>query len=425
MKLNKKLTSILVTGAMIASIGGTTAMTSFAADTTPKVTNLTKVFKMPVNTTTPETTFNFDITLSNKDYGSNKLLAENLKLTKTINFGPDDVAAADENGVITITKTTEALFDDEVVWPAAGQYAFKVVERETGTNGDFTYNLENDAYIIYVTVARDADGKLYVKNTVTVNAEDEGKKDATKVDTGIDLVDKDDDGIDDRTPDAGEDSEMPANNTQFINKYVKSTNVTPDGNEELVDTDDDGVPDTPVDPKDDNPDTDANEDTTADDTGLYIQKNVAGDFADADYQFEFPVTVTAPALSDKTQYQAVVIDLDKDTTPIATYTFNSGEEQTVKLADNQRLVFIDLDIGAKYEVKENTPADYTMTNTGNMKGTVRENGDYARVTNTYNDEENTPTGILMQNAPYILVATLAAGGLVIYLAKRREEEEEA
>ncbi|MCQ2486704.1 MAG: hypothetical protein MJ129_02100 [Clostridia bacterium] len=426
MKLNKKLTSILVTGAMIASIGGTTAMTSFAeepATPTPKVTAIKKVFQMPEGTQSPNATFHFNVTAV-EGYGSNAALKadEVAKLSQTISYAPGDELGADaetDEGITTITKTSGALFDDEIEWPAAGQYAFRVVEQETGKVGDYKYNIDGDAYTMYVTVARDANGDLYVKNIVTIKTADEEEgKDAPKVDTGTPIVDEEPtDGVDDRTP--GEDkidSEIPSN-VAFTNQYVESTNVTPDGAEDKQDDPDAEDPDDQTDP-------------TNDDKGFMLQKNVAGEFADYEYQFEFAVNVQRPALSEKETYTAVKINVEDPTEVIETYTFNAetGEpDKDVTLAAGERLVFKDLEVGAKWTVaEENVPDNYTVTDTGNLAGTVvNTKGNSVQVTNTYNDEENTPTGILMQNAPYILVATLAAGGLVIYLAKRREEEEEA
>lgn len=434
MKLNKKLTSILVTGAMIASIGGTTAMTSFAADTTPKVTAITKTFQMPVGTTTPDVSFTYNFKAV-EGYGSNADLTTKT-FTKTIAFDEDDGVATGD--VKTVTKSTDAIFgtkDAEVVFPHAGRYAFEATEligNETGVTYDYA------KYTLYVAVANLADGSgTYVKDITAGKQEADTNEDGTpKTDEEGNIIykaidkalgnyefeDKDnDDVVDQFEEDNGtpadendkndEDAILAAqtgNGFGYTNTYVKATNVTPDGKDE------------------DGEDPDA----TDDNTGLYIQKNVAGDFADKTQEFTFSVTVTAPSLSNKTEYKAVIFDLDEDKTVGDEKTFASGVAQEIKLTDQQRLVFKDLDIGAKYEVTEAAAANYTAAVNGEATNAASDTivdteANQARYVNTYDDEGTTPTGILMQNAPYILVATLAAGGLVIYLAKRREEEEEA
>ena len=42
-------------------------------------------------------------------------------------------------------------------------------------------------------------------------------------------------------------------------------------------------------------------------------------------------------------------------------------------------------------------------------------------TNTFDDASVSPTGILINNAPYIILALVAAGGMTFYVVKKRKE----
>ena len=46
-------------------------------------------------------------------------------------------------------------------------------------------------------------------------------------------------------------------------------------------------------------------------------------------------------------------------------------------------------------------------------------------TNDYNADLDTPTGILINNLPYIALALVAIGGLVAYVVVRRRQDDEA
>lgn len=194
------------------------------------------------------------------------------------------------------------------------------------------------------------------------------------------------------------------------------------------------IPVTPVNPDPDNPTKDDDNDN-----GLGVKKIVTGELGDKTKGFEFKVKVTAPALSTKTSYTAVIAEPGDKRSEVMTFT--SGTEQTIYLAHGQELVFTDLDVGAAFEVQE-TDSDVAASNTEKNKytaktkkvlnggeatqeetgaakvsGTVSEKSDLVAVTNTRNSE--TPTGIVINNLPFILMIAAVLGGFAAYIAARR------
>ena len=102
----------------------------------------------------------------------------------------------------------------------------------------------------------------------------------------------------------------------------------------------------------------------------------------------------------------------------------------------ERLVFTDLDVGATVKVaEENYGDDFIQTAVFNDTGatynpttatdyTVAETASELQVTNE-SKNDTTPTGILIANLPYIVLALVAIGGLVAYVVVRRRNADEA
>ena len=135
-------------------------------------------------------------------------------------------------------------------------------------------------------------------------------------------------------------------------------------------------------------------------------------------------------------------------------TVNIGGDATFKLADGYKLVIPELPDGAKVNVTENlnTGTDLEQLNTYKASFIVTDNGtaqDAATVGDagaalaatevTVNDAdtgsnaaaftntstyEPTPTGILMNNLPYIILILVVLGGLTGYVASKRRREQE-
>ena len=432
MKLNKKLTSILVTGAMIASIGGTTAMTSFAAsvpDANPAAdANLVKYLEMANGVTNPNEAFNFKFAqVPDAALGSAPIANQSIT--------PTEVTAAEDEGAVYGAISFADILEN-VDFPKAGVYKY-VVKEIAGDTPEMTY--DEATYTITVTVVNGANG-LEVKNIIAQEGgsiDEDGNGVATtegdKVDVTVDDPTVKPDGTVPGTTDEKDDGEEATNGVTvygltFDNNYQKTISEDP----ENIDPD-------PTDPSKGNYGV------------LGVTKTVVGDFADKVAAYPFEITMQAPAnYTGEATVDAYIYTGDtKGETPIKVNLKGTTE---FALADGQALVFEKLPAGMTYKVNEKLGeagvqnedkyvASYAVLGDGADTATgdkgaalatavvqmtdAEDANDVAAYTNTLDNDDVTPTGILMQNAPYILVATLAAGGLVIYLAKRREEEEEA
>ena len=383
MKKLNKLFAILVAMAMVLSLGVISAFAEGAP--TADHAYITKNFQMPEGTTNPGDTFKFTIL-------ADKVNGDSTAVDLYDADHPLEVSMAgvqgttDANGVTTYTKQIKNAFDN--VPTKAGKYVYTVREVDEKASKDVegqkTYTYSPDFYT--VIAYREADGSL--KFTAQKNTTDGSGKVPAQTDGETTYVD-----------------------CAFLNKYVETKKVTPDGKE----------------------------DDTNDKKGFEIQKKVDGAQADTDLDFTFNVTIDAPAISAQTgtpKYSYTIYTLGADGangTPGATGTITAnGEAQEIKLHHNQRAVFTDLEVGAKVAVTEPEVADWTTALNG-TEGTralaqtpvTTDSNIAANYVNTYTKGDSTPEGILISNLPYIALALVAIGGLVAYVVVRRRNADEA
>jgi hypothetical protein len=194
-------------------------------------------------------------------------------------------------------------------------------------------------------------------------------------------------------------------------------------------------------------------DPTAPNAPLKISKTVAGSFADTSHYFEFKVKATQHLLlTTASIYKAYVVTsgggvvtsitsngaiagTDSSDSAGPYFVFNSGTERTIKLKHDQQLVFVNTQVGTTYSAIETGVASYTpsvtITTSGSAVGPtsagkganlstgtqyVGEATNSAAFTNTH--DATTPTGVIINNLPYIGLIALAAGALALYLAAK-------
>ena len=199
-----------------------------------------------------------------------------------------------------------------------------------------------------------------------------------------------------------------------------------------------------------------------DDSALKITKTTTGTGASFSELFEFKVTVTKPSIAEVDKpYIAYIYEGSTKITDTENFTgygtngaieFTSGSEVTVKLSNGQRLVFVDLHIGSKVEVKESAHEDYKpeyVRTFGKTPGTftataanttwgfyndlsdkgphyLEEGADHNEANFTNYRTGATPTGLDVNDLPYIVLIGVAAAGLaafVIMKSRKRAEEE--
>jgi len=350
---------------------------------------LTKEFQVPEGVDVPTDAFAFtatpvttgdevDLVTTASDYPT---------LTFTdITFGNGDRAKASDETLVKQSNVDLSTLS----FPRAGLYEWTITE-STEDSTKIDANANSDTYKLRVYVKNGTSGR----EISTITIED---KAGNKIDGGLtdkdETVDTDQDG--DKTNDG--------NDFRFVNKYIPqdvTTNPTD--------------PDTPNDP--------------SDDTGAFkLTKTTSGEFADKTHEFEFTVTVTFPAGVDASKY------------PITGLT-----DGKVKLADGGTWTIAKLPEGTKITVSEEATAHYTPSYTGKhtqagqavdltvaqaqegealaVPGNIIVGAKGANVayTNTFDDTDVTPTGIIINNLPYVLLIGIALGGIVLFSRKRRYE----
>ena len=171
---------------------------------------------------------------------------------------------------------------------------------------------------------------------------------------------------------------------------------------------------------------------------LTIEKNTTGKYADKTKEFKFAITFIKSPMSDQTSFTGT-IGAQSD-------TYIAGTPKEFSLADREQLVFHDLPVGTTYVVKElaatdgytpsvtviendtTTVRDRTAVQEGDALDTLREGGkknlvgeadNIVTFTNTHQGGV-VPTGILMNNLPFILLVAVAIVAFVsLAVIKRR------
>ncbi|HUM84079.1 MAG TPA: QVPTGV class sortase B protein-sorting domain-containing protein [Lachnospiraceae bacterium] len=150
---------------------------------------------------------------------------------------------------------------------------------------------------------------------------------------------------------------------------------------------------------------------------LTVTKSVTGAQGDQSKYFEFSLTVNS---IDKRAAYVVVLP-DKSTA-----TLTAGTPYTFKLKSGETLTVKNLAQNDTYKVDETAVANYKTTATINGAAyTLKETATMTDAANavvvTNNRDAATPTGIIMNVAPYVLMILIAAvAGVVFFRRKKRE-----
>ena len=133
--LAKKLTAVLLTGAMVMSMGG---MTAFAANEGGENTgsegtaSITKVLNKPSNVLTPKTSFEFNITYDRELTGVTGIITEDVSTAVTFQNNDNIISAnADEAKDTTTSLTYSETLPLEVnlsKYSKPGVYRYNVTE---------------------------------------------------------------------------------------------------------------------------------------------------------------------------------------------------------------------------------------------------------------------------------------------------------
>lgn len=177
---------------------------------------------------------------------------------------------------------------------------------------------------------------------------------------------------------------------------------------------------------------------------LTVEKTVSGTQGDKNTPFEFTIVITGAAGE---KYGAKILTPNAEgqyTEEALEAPFTSGESKTISLKHGQKIVIDSLSASDQYVITEtaanknnytttvtkttasDTVADETMAVTGTIATASTEDDadavDQGKVITFNNDRDaSTPTGIVMNVAPYALLVVVAVAGCFVFLRKRNED----
>ena len=353
-----------------------------------------KVLNLADGVAIPDTTYDFTVSLVTTDVTKDgKTIAKAAPGTVSTNgFNTSLTAPKPERDSTDATKATSItgeVFNDGVSFSEAGTYYFAVTEQLPATANNQnpftittgkvkeTYTYDTSTYYIVAGVAKSGD-TTYV-NSIAVVDENGNKKTIQKI-TKVDG--------DTTTNYYGYDVE---------NKYQKVEDGALKIQKEVKPTDE----------------TEGSEDYGFD-TGK---------------KFMFHITLNKPSTSAATSYTGVIHYADGTT---KTETFAVPGTTDVELAHNEYVEFTDIEYGVTYSVTEDdySAIGYTVdADTLATNVTLKDDVAASKLDNVVNkydkDNDNTNTGITMNNLPFIVLALVAIGGLVAYVVVRRRNADEA
>lgn len=351
---------------------------------------LTKELQVAEGVTVPDAAFSFTFEKINEDGGAPT--AEMPEITdKTVAYTEADTAEPDASGLKKIKKMSGNILDG-VTFTHAGEYEYKITEAQTVAG--YTVDADNETlqyskaeYKMRVIVNNKADGTgVYVKYVIVDRVlNDAGTAEAAKVNPGDDVT---------------------ANTLTFTNIFTREGGLL-DGND-------------PADGK----------------SCMEITKTVTGAAGDKTKEFDFTLTLKkSPTESAAvTEYKAKITRADGTWETMSVPADES--EFSFKLKHGEKFAFLGdetytLPAGTRYTVKEIGVNGYTTS------AEVKENGGTATTINDVTaanklvgDHENyakytndkgvtPPTGIIINNLPFILLIGAAIGAFVLFIAARR------
>lgn len=363
-------------------------------ETSAKV-SINKVLNIAEGITTPEATFTFTFTpktgTSSNGAPYETIDSSNGQITdKNVSYSGTDVLAT---GQTNIKKETGDIFR-EVNYTHAGEYVYTVAEKQNvgwnviqknGSPIDFmTYDNRN--YEMHVIVKNKTTGGTYISSVyfkqVSPSVNGKVKPSESGTTYKYDL---------------------------FTNIYRKNAGKITDPNE----------------PNPNKPNV-SKVDPNA--KSLVIKKVVSGATADKSKDFTFKLTFTKASTETSQSITGKIGETSK--------TFVYGQETTITLRHDQSLVFDTIPAGTRYKLVETGSQGYTASaaykENGASKtqaGAVSTNFTQDSIlvgekpndnTITNNLPDVTPTGLLIDNLPFILMIGLGLAGFVVLSKKRRQ-----
>lgn len=168
---------------------------------------------------------------------------------------------------------------------------------------------------------------------------------------------------------------------------------------------------------------------------MTLSKTVTGDYGDKTRDFEFTINLTKASTEtdDHRNFDTYIVKGDSQE---AAQQLSYGENK-ISLSHGETLKIYGLPAGTTYQIVETQVNNYSTSIDVNKDGTadiqgVNTNekiiGDDTSVidyTNDYNDENASviPTGIIINNLPFVLMVVVAGSGLALYVVSKRRSHQ--
>lgn len=363
-------------------------------ETSAKV-SINKVLNIAEGITTPEATFTFTFTpktgTSSNGAPYETISDSNGKIAaKNVVYSKSDLLQPNQT---SIKKDTGNIFES-VTYTHAGEYVYTVAETQ---NVGWAQILKNSVPIDSMTY----DNRSYEMHVIVKNKQSSGVYISSVyfklVSTSSTAKVK-----------PSEKGELYKYDL-FVNTYRKNAGKITNPNEP-----------TPNKPKPENFNPGAK--------SLVIKKLVEGDSADKTKDFTFKLTFTKASTDDQGTFVGQVGS--------TSYTFENGKEKTITLHHDQSLVFDNLPAGTRYKLVESGSQGYKATASYNENGVIRNqtgtaSADFTQTSILVGEKPNdntitnslpdvTPTGLLIDNLPFILMIGLGLAGFVVLSKKRKQ-----
>lgn len=392
----------LFMGALSLAVASSTLLAGGVADardgeqagTQPPKLIIKKVLNLPESgVSTPAEAFKFKFEKHSKNGKTEKkddcpvINEQTITYTNSDNKDGD----ADKDGKQVIKVASDAL--SGVTFSEAGQYTYTVKETPNST-ADMTYSKAE--YLVSIFTKKNSEGKVVVSHIqIKKEKNDQGTPETSPAKTEY-------------KPGNGTDN-YKDNTFEFGNSYDKKAgNDNPTG--------------TTIEEKDKK--------------GFVLRKEVKGANSNQDEKFKFKIKAEKPkgSSSADTKFEYYVVDKDgnKGNKQEGTY----GTDFEVELKHSERIVFGKILLGSKVSAQETFDGGYTqsLANTSKINGinvsidtlkngvVIGDSGDNAI---NFENTQQSATGVLLNNLPFIALILVAAAGIVFFIKNRRKAELEA
>lgn len=415
MKKRNLLLSLLLAGSLVTPVFATdngtgtgTSIPSWSEGGNPEA-YFTKTLEYPAGVELPpkyksdyEFSFNL-LTFNDEKVTSGEFSPYISSFTEKVSFSTSEFTLKD--GVYSATVRSNNILENLNELNRAGKYIYDVKEivpeSETGTGGNSNGMNYSNAEYNFCIIVKNGENGTYISSAYAKEvADDDGKE--------VSSADPNEGKINPSEPGTGDSGEIVPSDFNFTNTYKEIMNPSTDDStltiQKLVTS------------------------SNAQDKGIDV-----GTILDNGKKFTFTIVLTGTELAELDEN--ITYQVNSENAQIVTVFGNTATISDVELGNNDTVSFSGLPTGTKVTVTEKGTKNYTATyRYGEITGTGKEGSDFTTAdlyltskgsnnkivfTNDFDANSVSPTGIIINNLPYILLVVVGVAGIALYEAGRR------